>query len=333
MPLAGKRVAVIGTGASAIQFVPKVAAEAARLHLFQRTPPWILPRPDHRFTAAERAAFRVPGLRWLYRALLYWRHEVTAVPFTVEPRILRLAQRLAIRHLHRHVKDPALRARLTPDYTMGCKRILMSNDYYPALARPNVEVITDAIRQVTPTGIVTADGVERDLDAIIFATGFAVHNYVGPVRVAGRGGLLLGEVWRDSPEAYLGTTVPGFPNLFVIVGPNTGLGHNSMIFMIECQARYIAGALDTMRAGGLAMIEPTVAATRRYNDRLQQRLAGTVWATGCKSWYQDAAGKNTTLWPGSTAEFFARTYRFDAQAYRSWTHGELGRAAAARRAA
>jgi cation diffusion facilitator CzcD-associated flavoprotein CzcO len=334
VPLAGKRVAVIGTGASAIQFVPRIAPQVGKLSLFQRTPPWILPRPDHTFTRAEEAAFRVPGVRWAYRAMLYWRHEVTAIPFTLEPRILELAQRLAVWNLKRRVKDPALRAKLTPDYTMGCKRILMSNDYYPAVARDNVDVVTAGIREVTPGGIVTADGVHHDVDVIIFGTGFDVHDYVGPVRVTGRGGLDLGDAWRISPEAYLGTTMPGFPNAFVIVGPNTGLGHNSMIFMIECQARYIAGALAHMRARDLAAIEPTVAATRRYNDRVQERLAGTVWASGCKSWYQDASGKNTTLWPGSTAEFFARTYRFDVSAYRTTSRVELlGRAMIQRRAA
>lgn len=336
-PLAGQRVAAIGTGASAIQFVPHLARAAAHLTLFQRTPPWILPRPDHTFTAAERAALRVPGVRRAYRALLYLRHELTAVPFTIEPRILRVAQRLALRHLRRQVADPVLRAKLTPAYTMGCKRILMSNEYYPALARPNVHVETSPIREVTPTGITTADGVHHAVDAIVFGTGFDIHDYVGPVRVIGRGGLELAEVWRTSAQAYRGTTIPGFPNAFVIVGPNTGLGHNSMIFMIECQTRYIAGALDHLREHNLAMLEPTEAATRRYNEHLQARLAGTVWATGCKSWYLDAAGKNTTLWPGSTAEFFARTYRFDASAYRTVSKRQLAdqqaRAARPRRAA
>jgi len=314
-PLDGKRVAVVGTGASAIQFVPKLVPRVERLHLFQRTPPWVLPRPDHTFSAVEKALFRVPAVRWLYRARLYWGHELRAVPFTLEPRLLALAQRVALGHLHRHVADPALRRKLTPDYVMGCKRILMSNDYYPALARPNVEVVTGGIREVTAGGVIGADGVERRVDAIVFGTGFDVHDYLGPMKIVGRGGVELGARWRASAEAYLGTTVPEFPNLFVIVGPNTGLGHNSIIFMIECQVRYAVSALRAMDAGGYATVEPRADVTARYNARLQARLARTVWSTGCKSWYQDARGRNTTLWPGATAEFMARTWRFDPADY------------------
>ena len=309
--LAGKTIASIGTGASAIQFVPHLARAAARLHVFQRTAPWVLPRDDRAFTAVEKALFRVPAIRWLYRQKLYWTLEARAVPFTLEPRILRWAQRLAIRHLHRQVADPALRATLTPDYVLGCKRILMSNDYYPALARPNVEVVTAPIREVTPRGIVTADGVERAVDAIVFGTGFDVHDYLGPTRVVGRGGRELGAEWRKSAAAHLGTTVPGFPNLFTLIGPNTGLGHNSIIVMIESQVRYVMSALRAIDRGGLAAVEPRADVAAAYNARLQRRLERTVWSTGCKSWYQDAEGKNTTLWPGSTAEFMLRTWRFD----------------------
>lgn len=310
VPLAGKTVAAIGTGASAIQFVPKLAPEVARLHLFQRTPPWILPRRERAFSARERAAFRVvPGLRRLHRAQLYLGHELRALPFTVEPRLLRLLEPVARRHLARQVPDPALRARLTPDYVMGCKRILISNDYYPAVARANVELVTDGIRELTARGVVTTDGRERAVDAIVFGTGFDIHDYLGGLRVIGRGGEELGARWRTSPEAYLGTMAPGFPNLFTMVGPNTGLGHNSIIFMIECQLRLIMSCLRRMRTHALATIEPRADVTRAYNDELQRRLAGTVWMTGCTSWYQNAAGKNTTLWPGFTLEFAARTRR------------------------
>ena len=308
--LTGKTVAVVGTGASAIQFVPRIAPAVGKLHLFQRTPPWVLPRPDHHFTALERTLFRVPAIRWLYRQLLYWRHEARAIPFTLRPEILKWAQRFAIQHLHHQVKDPALRQKLRPDYVMGCKRILMSNDYYPALARSHVEVVTDAIREVTRTGIVTADGTERAVDAIVFGTGFEIHDYLGPLRVVGRDGVELGAAWRRSAEAYLGTTVAGFPNLFTLIGPNTGLGHNSIIFMIECQVRYVMSALRAMREGGYATVEPRPELQRRFNDRIQERLERTVWSTGCKSWYQDAEGRNTTLWPGATAEFMLRTMRF-----------------------
>lgn len=324
-PLDGKTVAVVGTGASAIQFVPAIAPRVGRLHLFQRTPAWVMPRPDRAFGPVEQALFRIPAIRWLYRQRLYWGHELRAIPFTVEPRILKLAERIALRHLHAQVADPELRRKLTPDYVMGCKRILMSNDYYPALARSNVEVVTDGIREITPTGVVTVDGKERPVDAIVFGTGFEVHDYLGPMQVVGRDGAELGSRWRRRAEAYLGTTVPEFPNLFTIIGPNTGLGHNSIIFMIECQVRYIASALRAMDSGEYALVEPRADVTARYNERLQERLARTVWMSGCKSWYQDAEGRNTTLWPGPTAEFMARTWRFDPADYVMKRRDELPR--------
>ncbi len=309
-PLDGKTVAVIGTGASAIQFVPQLAPRVAKLHLFQRTPPWILPRQEQVFSARDKRLFRrVPGLRALHRARLYAGHELRALPFTIRPQLLEWLQPLALRHLHAQVKDPALRARLTPDYVMGCKRILISNDYYPALARDNVEVVTDGIRAITRAGVVTADGRERAVDAIVFGTGFDVHDYIGGMKVLGRGGVDLGEAWRRDPEAYLGTMAAGFPNLFTLVGPNTGLGHNSIIFMIESQVRLVMSCLRTMRARDAATIEPRPEVVRAFNDEMQRRLAGTVWMSGCKSWYQNAAGKNTTLWPGFTVEFAARTAR------------------------
>jgi cation diffusion facilitator CzcD-associated flavoprotein CzcO len=310
-PLAGKTVAAIGTGASAIQFVPQIAPQVEKLHLYQRTPAWVMPRDDRAFSSVEKALFRIPAIRWLYRQKLYWGHELRSVPFTLEPRILDLAQKIALRHLRAQVPDPVKRAKLTPSYKMGCKRILLSNDFYPAVARANVELVTEGIREVTATGIVTSDGVERPVDAIIFGTGFAVHDYLGPMRVVGRDGAELGAHWAVGAEAFLGTTVPGFPNFFSVIGPNTGLGHNSIIFMIECQVRYIVSALRAMKSGDYALLEPRPEVSRRYNDRLQARFDRTVWSSGCKSWYQDASGKNTTLWPGPTAEFMLRTWRFD----------------------
>jgi cation diffusion facilitator CzcD-associated flavoprotein CzcO len=328
--LGGKRVAVVGTGASAIQFVPRIQPKVAKLHLLQRTPAWVLPRPDHDFSDDEKRRFRSGPRRWLYRQALYWRHELRAIPFTLEPRILRLAERMAVKNLERHVADPALRRKLTPSYRMGCKRILMSNDYYPALARPNVEVVTDGIREVTARGVVVDDGSaggrELAVDAIAFGTGFDVHDYLGPITVVGRGGDELGARWRHSAEAYLGTTVPGFPNFFTVIGPNTGLGHNSIIVMIESQVRHIMACLAGMRAHGAALIEPRAEVTRRYNDELQRRLDRTVWASGCTSWYRDASGKNTTLWPGLTAEFAVRTWRFDPRAYVMQRRDQLPRA-------
>jgi cation diffusion facilitator CzcD-associated flavoprotein CzcO len=310
-PLDGKTVAVVGTGASAIQFVPRIAPRVARLLLYQRTPAWVLPRADHDFTPMEKRLLRLAPLRWLYRQQLYWSHEVRGVPFVLQPRALRWAQRLAVGHIRRQVRNPELARRLTPDYVMGCKRILLSNDYYPAVARPNVELITEAIREVTARGLVTGDGEEREVDAIVFGTGFDVHDTLGPLRVIGRGGAELGARWRKRAQAHLGTTVPGFPNFFSLIGPNTGLGHNSIIFMAECQVRYVLSALAAMERRGACLVEPRADVVERYNQRLQERLGRTVWSTGCSSWYLDEDGVNTTLWPGLTAEFLLRTWRFN----------------------
>jgi len=314
-PLDGKAVAVIGTGASAIQFVPRIAPRAARLSLFQRTPAWVLPRDDHAFTRLEKQLLRVAPLRWLYRQRLYWGLEARSVPFTLAPSVLRWAERIAVRHIRSQVRDPELARKLTPSYVMGCKRILLSSDYYPAVARPNVELVTDPIREVTARGIITTDGVERAADAIVFGTGFDVHDYLGRMRVVGRGGAELSERWRQRAEGHLGTTVPGFPSFFTMSGPNTGLGHNSIIFMAECQVRYVLSALRAMERAGACMVEPREEVVRRYNDRVQARLHRTVWNTGCQSWYLNQEGVNTVLWPGSTAEYLLRTWRFDPSAH------------------
>jgi cation diffusion facilitator CzcD-associated flavoprotein CzcO len=316
-PLDGARVAVIGTGASAIQFVPRIAPRVAQLDLYQRTPPWIMPREDRAFTATERRRFAASALvRQAHRLAIYGKHELRFFAFSGHPRLLALAQKLAGGHLRKSVADPALRARLTPDYAIGCKRVLISDDYYPALQRDNVAVVTDAIREVTATGVVTADGVERRADAIIFGTGFAVHDYFGRIEITGRGGLRLADAWRDRAEAYLGTVVAGFPNLFTMTGPNTGLGHNSMIFMIESQIRYIVDCLRYQRARGIPWVDIRSDVQRRYNDELQARLGRATWQTGgCQSWYLDHNGVNTALWPGFTVEYAARTRRFDPAAY------------------
>ena len=316
-PLDGKTVAVIGTGASAIQIVPAIAPRVARLDLYQRTPPWILPRFERDIAPGERARFRrFPVLQRVARTAQYLRHELFAVGFVVEPRVLRFASRFALRHLASGVADPALRQRLTPHYTMGCKRVLLSNDYYPAVARDNVTLVTDGIERVTARGIRTRDGVERAVDAIVLATGFEAAEQAAPFAVRGREGHTLDEAWKDGPEAYLGTAVSGFPNLFLIVGPNTGLGHSSMVFMIESQIAYVMDAIRTLGAEQLKLVDLRAAAQKRYNDELAERLAKTVWATGgCSSWYRTRSGRNTTLWPGFTVEFRMRTRRFDAESY------------------
>jgi cation diffusion facilitator CzcD-associated flavoprotein CzcO len=314
---AGQRVAVVGTGASAIQFVPKIAEQARRLHLFQRTPPWVLPKADRPTTAVERLAFkRFPKLQQAYRRLIYWRLESRVLGFTLHPRVMKAAEVLGRLHIARAIKDPELRRKLTPDYTIGCKRILMSNDYYPALARENVELVAGGVQRVTERGVVGADGVERQVDAIIYGTGFKVHDPLGSINIIGRGGADLAERWREHGlEAYLGTTVSGFPNLFMLVGPNTGLGHNSIVYMIESQVHYVLEAIKMIDERRLAYVDVKPDVQARFNDELQSQLDGAVWSSGCSSWYLDASGKNRTLWPGFTFRFREATTEFRSDHY------------------
>jgi cation diffusion facilitator CzcD-associated flavoprotein CzcO len=309
-------VAVIGTGASAIQFVPRIQPRVGRLHLFQRTAPWIMPRPDRPLKGWERRLYRaVPAAQLLMRAGIYWARESFVLGFR-HPRVMRWGQRLALRHLHRQVRDPELRRKLTPTYRMGCKRVLISNDYLPALARENVEVVIEAIREVRERSIVCADGSEREVDAIIFATGFHVTDIPAAERVRGRDGRSLADVWNGSPQAHMGAMVAGCPNLFFLVGPNTGLGHNSIVFMIESQCNYVLDALRLMQAGGAAELEVRPEAQAAYNARIQEQMRGTVWTEGgCASWYLDAQGRNTTLWPTFTWPFRASTRRLDPAHY------------------
>jgi cation diffusion facilitator CzcD-associated flavoprotein CzcO len=315
--LTGKRVAVVGTGASAIQFVPKIAGAVSRLHLFQRTPPWVLPKPDRPTSRVERALFRIaPGLQQAYRSLIYWRLETRVLGFTVHPNAMKALELLGRLHIRRGIKDPSLRRAVTPDYTIGCKRILMSNDYYPALARDNVEVVTGGVQRVTERGVVGTDGVEREVDAIIYGTGFKVHDPLGAMRIQGRGGAELGEQWREHGiEAYLGTTVTGFPNLFILVGPNTGLGHNSIVYMIESQVHYVLEAIRAMRAHSARYVDVRPEAQAAFNEGIQEQLDGAVWSSGCESWYLDENGKNRTLWPGFTFRYRQATDAFRAEDY------------------
>ncbi len=318
--LDGERVAVIGTGASAIQFVPQIQPKVARLHLFQRTAPWIIPRWDRGFTRFERWLFRrLPAVQRLARLGIYLGRESYVAGFTVNPKLMKGAEAMARRHLRKQVSDPALRAKLTPNFTIGCKRILIANDYYPALCRPNVEVVTDRIREFRAHSVVTADGVEREIDTLVCGTGFHVTDMPFAAHILDGDGRSLAAHWAATGmAAYRGTTIAGFPNLFMMVGPNTGLGHTSMVLMIEAQASYVVDALRTMASRGLETIEVRAEVQDRYNETLQGRMQRTVWlAGGCASWYLDARGRNTTLWPGSTLAFRALTRRFDLEAYRS----------------
>jgi cation diffusion facilitator CzcD-associated flavoprotein CzcO len=320
--LAGERVAVIGTGASAIQFVPHVQRVAERLTVFQRTAPWVLPRRDRPYRAVERRLNRiVPGLQRAVRARMYAFREMWLIGFALRPSLLKAGEKVALRHLAKQVPDPTLRAKLTPNFRLGCKRVLLSNDYYPALAQPNAEVVTDRIVGVTATGIVTeaADGDRREepVDTIIFGTGFRVTNPPVAERVRGRDGQTLAEHWSQTGMTALhGMSIAGFPNLFMLVGPNTGLGHNSIVLMIEAQVGYLVDLLTQLSAGGVGEVEPKPRVQDAYNEGLQRKLERTVWNTGgCQSWYRDANGKNTTLWPTFTFEFMRQLRHADLREY------------------
>lgn len=317
-PLEGKRVAVIGTGASAIQFVPKIQPRVAQLTLFQRTAPWIMPRPDKPVSARAQWCFKhLPFTQRLVRNAIYWQLESRAIGFVVNPKLTKYPMKFALSYLKRRVKDPALRARLTPNYRLGCKRVLLSSDYYPALGQPNVEVVTNAIREIVADGVVTEDGVHHAADAIICGTGFQVNDVGAPFDVTGIGGADLGAQWlRDGPEAYLGTSVAGFPNFFMIIGPNTGLGHNSMIYMIESQVQYIAACLRELERRGARTMNLRPDVQQAFNERLQQDMRRSVWMSGCHSWYQTKSGKVTAIWPGFTFSFRKRTRRVRADEYR-----------------
>jgi cation diffusion facilitator CzcD-associated flavoprotein CzcO len=275
-----------------------------------------MPKRSRRITAAEKALYRhVPGAQRLARTAQYWGRESWAVGF-LHPRLNQFAQRMALRHLHRQVPDPELRAKLTPSYVMGCKRVLLSNDYWRSLTRHNVAVVTEKIQRVEPAGVVTTDGVTHPVDTIILATGF--HATDPPVMhlVRGRGGRTLADAWTPTMRAHLGTTVHGFPNLFVLLGPNTGLGHSSVVLMIEAQLKQVIAALQHLRRSGAVAIEPTAAAQRRHTAMVDDAMAGTVWTSGgCASWYLDATGRNSTLWPGYITGFRMRLGRFRASDY------------------
>ncbi|MFI9203455.1 flavin-containing monooxygenase [Streptomyces sp. NPDC053048] len=335
--LRGKRVAMVGTGASAVQIVPSIQPEVGRLTLFQRTPPWVLPRSDRRISAAEQWLHtRVPATGALRRGTLWGIRELQVGLFTKWPDRLKLVERTAQSHLRRAVKDPALRAKLTPDYRIGCKRILLSNDYYPALTRPNVDLVASGLAEVRGSTLVAADGTEAEADAIVFGTGFRITDMPIATRVTGVNGTTLAEEWKEGMAALRGASAAGFPNFLTIIGPNTGLGNSSMILIIESQLNYLADflhQLDTL--GGRAALDARPSAVRAWNRGIQRRMGRTVWNTGCKSWYLDAAGRNTTLWPGTTAEFRKVTRRVDLAEYRitrlpRGRRGTVGARAAAR---
>jgi cation diffusion facilitator CzcD-associated flavoprotein CzcO len=315
-PLDGREVAVIGTGASAIQFVPEIQPRVGRLSLFQRTPPWILPHTNPDVPAAWREHLaRRPRLQALARAAVFSGQEALHVAFQ-HPRLARVIEQQGRTNIKRHVADPDLRARVTPDFRLGCKRILRSNTWYPALAQDNVEVVSSGIREVVPDGIVDEHGVRHPADTIIFATGFHVTDPPIADRIQGREGRVLTDVWDGSPRTHLGMSVAGFPNLFFLLGPNTGLGHNSVLLMIEAQIAYLRRLLHHRESTGAAAVEPTTQAQAASVASVDEGTDGSVWtAGGCMSWYLDRTGRNSALWPGSVRAYERRLRRFDPGEY------------------
>lgn len=317
--LEGKRVAVVGTGASAIQIVPRIVRQVERLLVFQRTPAWVLPHTDRPISERERRVYRrFPLVQKAVRAAIYLARETIVLGMTRNRRFLAPLRALALRHLRSQVPDRTLRKKLTPSFSPGCKRLLLSNDYYPALTAPGAELVTEPIRELRGDSIVTSDGIERRVDVVIFATGFRVTDNPMAGKVVGTDGRSLADVWHDEGlRAYLGTTVTGFPNLFLMTGPNTGIGHTSLLVMIEAQTRYVLDCLRYMRERSIGAVEVRPEALERFNENIQAKMARSVWTTGgCSSWYLDEQGRNSTLWPDFTWRFRRMTRRFDPAAYR-----------------
>jgi cation diffusion facilitator CzcD-associated flavoprotein CzcO len=315
----GKRVAIIGSGASAAQVIPAIAPNVKSLHVFQRTPHWVLPRPDHHFNALERALLKVPFIYKALRVGIYWALESRMIGFKYSKTMLNVvAQKQAVHHIQHQIADPKLRAAVTPDYTIGCKRIILSSTLYPALCRPNVQLHPkdDGIAEITPTGIRTAKGQDIELDLIVYSTGYDATDGVISYPVIGKGGRTVGDAWAQFPRAYLGTTIPGFPNLFVVTGPNTGIGHTSAIFVIEAQMEYIRRAMQAVLKGKARSIEVTQAAEESYTQMIHTEMKRTVWDHGgCNSWYKSKSGHVIAMYPG-----FSFTFRGLAKNFRPADH-------------
>ena len=315
--LTGQNVVSIGTGGSAIQYIPEIAPQVKQLYVFQRTPAWVIPRDERTYWDIEKKIFaKLPILRKLHRARLYWSNESRVWPI-FNPAIAEGLQKLAELFIKFQVKDKALAQKLTPDYTIGCKRVLISNKYYPTFNRKNVELVTDGILEVKENSIVTKDGVTRPADCIILGTGFIVDPriYMKGFSCTGVDGHDLVQDWKDGAEAYYGVSVTGFPNMYQLVGPNTALGHNSIIFMIEAQVNYIMDCLKTLKAKGADYLDVKPQVQAEFNQKVQANLEGTVWSSGCVSWYQQDGGKNFTIWPWSTWKYWLETRKVNAEDY------------------
>ena len=320
----GKRVAVIGTGASAVQIVPELVKEAAFVKVFQRTPGWVMPRLDGNTPAAAKTLFaKVPAVQELARQALFWSHEITATALVWDTPLTGLVARLGKAHLRRQVKDPWLRRQLTPDFTPGCKRMLISSDYYPALQKDNCKLIDWPIATISPVGIRTSDGIEHHLDAIVFATGYDVHLTGPPYPVTGLGGRSLADEWACGAQAYKSINATGYPNLFLMTGPNSGPGHNSLLVYVEGQLDYAVAGITTILKENLRYLDVRADVQRRHNERLQQRLTKTTWMSGCSSWYLTADGFNASMYPGFATQYLRqmRDFRYsDYEAVASDVH-------------
>ena len=307
--LDGRRVGVIGTGASAVQVIPEVAPRAAHTTVFQRTPAWTMTKHDKEWSPRRQRLFaRWPAAQRLVRWRTYWALEARAPMFVRQPALAKVVQRMALRELARAVPDPVTRASLTPDYTIGCKRILLSNDYWPTFARPDVSLVTEPITLVEPDAVVTADGARHEVDVLVLGTGFDVSGSTDRIDIRGLDGRTLREAWSGGTHTNLGITVAGFPELYLLLGPNTGLGHNSVVTMIEFATGYVLQAIDQGRGGARVA---TQKAQDAFTREMLSRSKHTVWATGCRSWYLDRFGNNTSLWPGSTIGYWWRTRKVD----------------------
>jgi cation diffusion facilitator CzcD-associated flavoprotein CzcO len=310
-------VAVVGTGASAIQFVPEIAKVAAHVDVYQRSAPYVLPKADRPYHPAERAVFdRLPVVRKADRLRIFLYGELLTSGFVLSPKLLAGPMQLWRRQLNAQISDPQLRAQCVPDYVMGCKRVVFSNDWYPALAQPHVDLVTDRIERIAPDGVVTADGTTRPADVIIYGTGFRAVDFLAPMRVTGLDGWRLEDAWRNGAQAYLGITVTGFPNFFLLYGPNTNLGGNSILYMLEGQIRYVLGAIRALDAGRLAWLDVRPDVLDGFTRWVASASRKTVWETGCHSWYTTSAGRNTNNWPDHTFLYRYRVRHFDLAAYR-----------------
>ena len=316
--LKDKVVASIGTGGSAIQYIPEIAPQTKQLYVFQRTAAWVIPRDERSYSILDKSLFaQFDWYRKIHRARLYWSNESRVMPI-VQPKIMKAGQKLAELFIRFQVKDKEIAQKLTPDYTMGCKRILVSNRYFPTFNRDNVELVSDAIQEITEDSIITKDGRIRKIDCLIYGTGFITDPriYLKSFECIGEGGQELKQVWENGAESYYGISVKGFPNLFQLLGPNTVLGHNSVIFMIESQVNYILQLIQAVERTNTHAVVVKNHVQDKFNQKIQKQFEGTVWQSGCVSWYQQDGGKNFALWPSYTWKYWFKTLKANAADYR-----------------